>query len=313
MRKALVTFVLLAAVLAVGSAQGVTPGKNGLIYFENFNENTQSSDIYSINAGGSGLKPLTNSQLIDETEPSVSPNGRLVAYLSDAVGDNQTFHLYLMTSGGGSQHALAGGGVAHGSPAFSPRGNQIAFSRCVAIDAGSGGCTNAQIAVIGSNGRGVKVLSRATSPAVVDSRPAWRPNGKSLVFQRVTQAGVVSMWSINANGSGLKRMVNDGSDINLNPSYAPNGAQVVYASDAGGHEALYRVNGNGHAKTRLFAETPDPADSTTGSGTENPAVSPNGQQIVYTAAGELWTATINGTNRKRLTTDGGDEADWARG
>ena len=104
----------------------------------------------------------------------------------------------------------------------------------------------------------------------------------------------------------------DGSDLGASRSYAPNGARVVYASDAGGHEALWCVNG-GHARTKLFAETPGPEDATTGSGTESPALSPDGKQVVYTAAGQRWTAAINGTNRKQLTATGGDEADWARG
>jgi len=312
MRTTLVILVLFGAVLAVGAARGVTPGKNGLIYFQNFSATTGSSDIYSIAANGSGLRPLTSSQTVDETQPSVSPNRRLVAYLSD--GGGVTTHLFLMNSSGSGQHALAGGGLAQDSPAFSPKSNQIAYSRCVAIDANGGQCTNAQIAVIGSNGRGVKVLTKATSPAVVDSRPAWSPNGKTIVFQRVSAAGITSVWSVNAaTGKGIKRMLRDGSDLDASPSYAPNGARVVYASDAGGHEALWGVNGNGHGRARLFAETPDPEDATTGSGTENPALSPDGKQVVYTAAGQLWTAALNGTGRKQLTTTGGDEADWARG
>jgi hypothetical protein len=42
-------------------------------------------------------------------------------------------------------------------------------------------------------------------------------------------------------------------------------------------------------------------------------VSPNGRLIVYTSAGDLWTVAINGKGAKRLTTDGGDDATWARG
>src|SRR5262249_42445779 len=146
-RATLVILVFLAAALAAGAARGVTPGKNGLIYFQSFDESTMSNDLYSISPSGSGLKALTSSQSVDEIEPSVSPSRKLVAFLSDSGG--QAFHLFLMNSGGGAQHALAGGGVAAGSPAFSPKSNQIAYSRCVAISATSGHCTNAQIAVIG--------------------------------------------------------------------------------------------------------------------------------------------------------------------
>jgi TolB protein len=125
--------------------------------------------------------------------------------------------------------------------------------------------------------------------------------------------GVVSLWTVNASGSSPTRILNDGSDVDRNPAYTPDGQRLIFFSDVGGHEAIWQVNPNGHGKKRLFQETPDPEDPTTGSGTENPAVSPNGRQFVYTAGGDLWTAAINGKNRTQLTKDGGDEADWARG
>ena len=123
----------------------------------------------------------------------------------------------------------------------------------------------------------------------------------------------MTLWTLNATGKSQRRIVNDGSDIDLNPAYLPNGKLIVYASDSGGHEALWTVAPNGRNKKVLLAETHDPADPTTGAGTEKPAVSPNGKLIVYTSAGDLWTVAVNGKGAKRLTTDGGDDATWARG
>jgi TolB protein len=253
---------------------------------------------------------LTNTNAADEGDPAASPDGKQIAFVSNQGGN--AYHLFLMKSNGSGAHALAGGGVAHASPAWSPNGKLIAFSRCTAIDPDGGECTNAQIAEIGANGRGVKVLSKAPAGAV-DSRPAWAPNGKTLVFQRTDAAGVVTLWTLNAAGKSQRRIVNDGSDIDLNPAYLPNGKQVVYASDAGGHEALWTISPNGHDRKRLLGETPDTEDPSTGAGTENPAVSPNGKQVVYTAGGDLWTVAITGKGAQKLTTDGGDHATWARG
>ena len=123
----------------------------------------------------------------------------------------------------------------------------------------------------------------------------------------------MTLWTLSATGKSQRRIVNDGSQIDLNPSYLPNGKRIVFASDSGGHEALWSVAPNGRSRAKLLAETADPADATTGAGTENPAVSPNGKQIVYTSAGDLWTVAITGKGAKRLTTDGGDHATWARG
>ena len=133
MRTTLFLAVLVAAVLAAGSAQGVTPGKNGLIYFENFNEVTQTSDIYVVNADGSGLRNISNTESSDETEPAVSPDSKLVAFVSNEGTD--AFHLRVMNNDGTGQRTLsAASGAQQGSPAWSPKGDQIAFSRCAGIE-----------------------------------------------------------------------------------------------------------------------------------------------------------------------------------
>ena len=75
--------IVLVAALVVSAAQAVRPGKNGAIYFESFNEATQSTDIFAISPSGSGLRAVTKSNDTDEADPSVSPNGRLVAFVSN--------------------------------------------------------------------------------------------------------------------------------------------------------------------------------------------------------------------------------------
>jgi len=310
-RTTLFLAVLVAAVLVAGSAQGVTPGKNGLIYFENFDETTQTSDIFVVNPDGSGLRNVSKTETSDETEPAVSPDAKLIAYVSNEGTD--AFHLRVMNSDGTGQRTLtAASGAQQGSPTWSPKGDQIAFSRCLTIDAETGDCTNAQIAVIRADGSNLRVLTTRIADAI-DSRPAWSPNGKRIVFQRMNGEGQVSMWAVTPTGTSLRRLLNDESFVDRNPSFTPNGQRIIFYSDVSEHEAIWQVNANGHGKKRLFSESPDPADPTTGLGTENPSVSPNGKQFVYTAGGDLWVAAINGKNRTQLTTAGGDEPDWARG
>jgi Tol biopolymer transport system component len=310
MRATLLLLVVFCAVLAVSAARGVTQATNGLVYFENFDDTTQGSDIFAIAPNGTGLRNVTRTEEIDETDPDVSPNGKLIAFVSNQGGE--TFHLRVMSSDGSGVRALPGGGEDHESPAWSPNGRQIAFSRCATLNDETGECTSAQIAVIGSDGKSTKVLTPRAAGAV-DSRPAWSPSGRQLVFQRTNADGKVSLWTVQATGKAVRRILNDASDLDRNPSYTANGLHVVYAADVGGHEAVWQVNPNGHGKKKLFEEAPDTDDPTTGAGTENPMVAPNGKQLVFTAGGDLWLSAINGKDRVQLTKDGGDEADWARG
>jgi len=311
MRAAVALLAVVLAAVAAGAAHGVTSGKNGLIYFEDFNEDTQSSDIYSVNSDGTGIKEITKSELVNETEPAASPDGKQIAFLSDE--GHEDYRLHLMNSDGSGEHALPSGGDSAGSPTWSPDGSLITFSRCVASDDESGDCLSAQIAEVGANGQNLRFLTRTTNPPSVDSRPAWRPNGRLVVFERLDDEGNVSLWSMGPAGGSLKRILGDGSDVDRTPSFEPNGDKLLYSADVGGPEGIWKVNYNGHGKFRLFTEPPDPDDPTTGAGTENPSVSPDGKHFVYTSGGDLWTAAINGANRKQITDGGGDEADWARG
>ena len=45
--------------------------------------------------------------------------------------------------------------------------------------------------------------------------------------------GIVSLWSVNATGTSVKRILNDGSDIDRNPAFTPNGQRLIFFSDVG--------------------------------------------------------------------------------
>jgi TolB protein len=303
------SLVAVAATLVVGAARGATP-KNGLIYFENFDDDTLTEAIYAVNPDGSGLKTVAASATANLAEPAVSPNNKQIAYLNDEGGD--AYRLHLMNLDGSGDHALPTGGSGADAPSWSPNGASIVFSRCVALDEDTGDCTSAQIAEIGANGQNLRFLTKAVADTV-DSRPSFRPDGKAIVFQRTGADGNVSVWVMAANGAASKQIVGSGSDVDANPSYSPNGKKLLYTSDAGGSDGIWIVNATGSGKVKLLSESSDPDDPTMGGGTDEPALSPDGKRIVYTAGGDLWTAAIDGATPKQLTTGGGDEADWARG
>src|SRR5262245_24454825 len=126
MRAAVALVVILLAAVTVAGAHGTTPGRNGVVYFEDFNEDTQSSDIYSVNPDGTGIKEITKSELVNETEPAASPDGKQLAFLSDE--GHEDYRLHLMNSDGTGEHALPTGGDSAGSPTWSPDGALITFS-----------------------------------------------------------------------------------------------------------------------------------------------------------------------------------------
>lgn len=91
----------------------------------NFGENFKDIfgfSIYSINLDGTGLKQLTHS-LVNDYTPTISPDGKLIAFVSD-IGGKQL--LYIMNADGSSQRCLGKDGVA--APLFSQDGKYIYFS-----------------------------------------------------------------------------------------------------------------------------------------------------------------------------------------
>jgi Tol biopolymer transport system component len=101
--------------------------------------------------------------------------------------------------------------------------------------------------------------------------PAWSPDGRTILFES-TLDGKSSVYVINRNGSGLRRLTTDTS-ANYQPNWAPDGRRIVFSSDRGGHGDLYLMNVDGTGLTRLT--------SMSGGGYYQSSFSPDGRQIVF--------------------------------
>jgi len=87
-----------------------------------------------MNADGSGNRNLTdNRAILDEWMPSISPDGKKIAYVSEGeqVGNPQADpEIYIMNLDGSEQKNLTSNGesVSDVVPAFSPDGQKIAYA-----------------------------------------------------------------------------------------------------------------------------------------------------------------------------------------
>jgi WD40-like Beta Propeller Repeat len=109
---------LVLVVLYAQPAEANFPGKPGKIAFSQDDGN--DFEIYTINSGGGGKKPLTDNST-DDRYPTYSPSGKKIAY---SGSDGNDFEIYTINSGGGGKLPVTD----NSSDDYAPSGKRIAFT-----------------------------------------------------------------------------------------------------------------------------------------------------------------------------------------
>jgi Tol biopolymer transport system component/serine/threonine protein kinase len=171
-----------------------------------------------------------------EAQPSLSPDGKSVVYVSRASGNDD---IYLQRVGGGAAINLTADSADDDSaPAFSPEGERIAFH-----SSRSGG----GIFVMGTAGESVRRLTD------FGRHVSWSPDGKEIVvsiagftdpYNRMTGGG--ELFAVDAV-SGKRRAILDAGDA-VQPSWSPHGTRIAYWGlrlSVGGQRDLWTVAADG--------------------------------------------------------------------
>jgi TolB protein len=183
------------------------------------------AQIYKIHFTGTMFDPTTLTQLTFEGRnfyPSWSPDGEWIAFDSDAESPNGMNFIWKMKTDGSQKRRIAYepamGEIR--TPCWSPDGKKIVHIRYIGI-------SSPEIFVMDTNGTNSIRLTFNNSD---DRNPKYSPDGTKIAFLSQRRAGedLVHLWVMNADGSGLRQLTNEG--VGEAFSWSPDSKEIVYLS-----------------------------------------------------------------------------------
>lgn len=250
-----------------------TPGQggSGKIVFGAAGDNQFFTDLFVINADGSGRTNITNSSADSETQPSWSHDGTKILYrLNDST-------IAVMNADGSGQHPV----ITTTGPLYYPAWNADDSRIVFVADEDISTQNDNTIAVVNTDGSG---LATVVSTKGNYLSPSFNPDGSKIAFGTAIGDGI-EIAIVNSDGSDLHMITNDGT-VHDGPEWSPDGANIAYGSFdpvsfVGG---IYLIHPDGTGAHLLYETT----------GASNVAWNRNGSKLAYDGIGIVDADGSNG-------------------
>jgi Tol biopolymer transport system component len=168
--------------------------------------NYQHSELFTVRSDGTHLTQLTHSKPVFEErsdQPSYAPNGKRIVY--EALFAEDVLVEMINADGTRADFHQLDGPI---EPSFAPSGKRILFNDFLE--------SAPQLGTADLAGEHAKDLTQNQDPNLTYSVPSYSPDGNRIVFSNgVEFEGPTSgdIWVMNADGSGLTRLTNDGQSL----------------------------------------------------------------------------------------------------
>ncbi|VAX41749.1 tolB protein precursor, periplasmic protein involved in the tonb-independent uptake of group A colicins [hydrothermal vent metagenome] len=192
----------------------------------------RNANIYLKNTGSTVLTQLTSDPARD-VMPAISPDGQWVAFASDRLLD---WNIYVIPREGGRPVQMTMGTAAELHPSWSPDGSLLAYSKL--------GQTSGRWEIW------ITEVSNTATPHFIGYGlfPEWCPKpgtgptgGDLILYQRSAERGdrAFGIWTIeykDGNISNPSQLIGSATTAYINPTWSPDGSQVVFAAVNNPHE-----------------------------------------------------------------------------
>lgn len=228
---------------------------------------------------------------LEKFRPSWASDGRRLLFARrEADGSHIWQYVLDVGSGKGRARRLTDRKEPEYNGAFAPDGTHILFAAITL----SGTQGNLDIAMVGSDGTGLKTITSDEGKLVHQDWPSYSPDGRRFAFTS-THDGNQEIYTAAIDGTDLVR-VTQHSGIDTHPAWSPDGRSIAFATDRWGGLELASAKPDGTNVVRL-TKSPGLDDY--------PAYSPDGSRIAFVSNRdgqfEIYVAAADGSDAVNLS------------
>jgi Tol biopolymer transport system component len=275
---------LVGGIVAVAGlpavAQAVVAGPNGEVAFvSGRNGGDASSDVYILDEPNATPEPLTTAAG-QHRHPAWSPDRSKIVY---ALWNGADQDLWIHDINTNSRVRLTlSANIDEDRPSWSPDGTKIAYETELSDGSGQEDILIAPAEALG----GDDALNLTSSPAVIENRPVWSPDGSTIYYSYLsTAAGEdADIYREPSDNSDLlvgpENVVLDTTNNEFQPALSPDGARMCFTRGATGAFVtndtadVYTVNSSGAGAITNLSDNAMTGDY-------NCTWSPDGTKVAY--------------------------------
>jgi Tol biopolymer transport system component len=263
--------------------------------------------VYDIETGKE--TPLATLNEIEVYTPRWSPDGRSIGFAEGDLNRNSaTWHLRQIDPATGRVSPLGPdrGGNALGGLAWSGNGRHLFYIQAASIMGDIAGSESRLFDLDLSSHRPRSVLwedglAAINASAGEVSRCDVLSRGRLVFAKRLRRQNLREIPIDRSALSSAPRLLTEGSSIDRQPTYSPDGKRILFSSNRSGNLDLWTMDLSTGALRQVTDDSAQDWD---------PAFTPDGNQILWdsdrTGHLEVWIANLDGSAARQVTQDGVD-------